>query len=319
MIYFFILAVSYIVVFLITPNIRYVGLRFSAIDKREQRKIHKKVITKLGGLGIFLGFIAGLGVIAIFDKDFFKMNYFGIASLLACLGLMLTLGMYDDFQGSNAFTKLFIEIIVALLLLKIGFRLERIFFPGLIDFPLGRFSAVITVFWLVGIINAINLIDGLDGLAAGVAAIVSFFICIYGILLGEKLIIFISLALVGANLAFLRYNFHPAKIFMGDTGSLFLGCTLGALAIYQPKTLNISNPLFLPVAFTLLLPIMDTFFAVIRRLLRKQPIFIGDSCHLHHYYIKLGFSQIHTVVSFYAMTFSLGLGSLAIIYAYQHF
>lgn len=319
MIYFFIFAVSFIIVYLITPNIRYAALRFYVIDKKNHRKIHNKVITKLGGLAIYFGFLGGLMIATVFEPGFLKADIFQIIGLIICSTLMLILGVYDDFQSSGAFTKLLIQTIIALLLIKIGFKLERIFIPGLMDINFGILSIPITVLWLLGITNAINLIDGLDGLAAGIVAIISLFFCLYGVFLKENFVIFTSLALMGSSLAFLKYNFHPAKIFMGDTGSLFLGFVIGCLGIYRSKLGNLNNPFFLPAAFTLLLPIMDIVLAVIRRLLRKQHVFSSDFCHIHHLYIKLGFNQIQTVKRFYIMTFCLGIASLSVIYTYLLF
>jgi len=319
MIYFFIFAISFIIVFLITPNIRYVGLKFYAIDKKNHRKIHTKVITKLGGLAIYFGFLGGLLIAAIFAPDFLKVDISQIMGFIICSTLMLILGVYDDFQSSGAFTKLLIQTIIALLLIKIGFKLERIFIPGLIDINLGILSIPLTILWLVGITNAINLIDGLDGLAAGIVSIVSLFFCLYGFFLKENFVIFASLALMGANLAFLRYNFYPAKIFMGDTGSLFLGFAIASLGTYRPNSVNTNNVFFVPVAFILLLPIMDISFAVIRRILKKQHLLRGDFSHIHHFYIRLGFNQIQTVTRFYIMTFCLGIASLSIIYTYIAF
>ena len=310
MIYFFVLAVSFIIVYLITPNIRYLGLKFSVVDGKNHRKIHKKVITKLGGLAIYFGFLGGMIIVAVFNPVFFRVHILQIMGLIICASLILILGIYDDFQGSNAITKLFIQITVALVLIKIGFKLEKIYIPGLIDLNLGILSVPLTMLWLIGITNAINLIDGLDGLASGIIVIVSAFLCLYGFLFKQFFIVYTSLALIGANLAFLKYNFFPAKIFMGDTGSLFLGFIIGSLAIYRPGTEDLNNLLFLPSVIILILPIIDTFMAVIRRLARKQKIFTGDFSHLHHYYIKLGFSQIQTVTRFYLITIFLGCVSL---------
>ena len=182
MIYFFIFAISFIIVFLITPTIRYIGLKFYAIDKRNHRKIHKKIVTKLGGLAIYFGFLGGLLIAPVFDIVFFKVHIFKIMGLIICSTLMLILGMYDDFHGSKALQKLVIQILISLLLIKIGFSLQRIIIPGLIDINLGILSVPLTILWLIGITNAINLIDGLDGLAAGIVAIAALFFCLYGLL-----------------------------------------------------------------------------------------------------------------------------------------
>ena len=316
MTYFFIFVISFIIVFLITPTIRYIGLKFYAIDRKNHRKIHKKIVTKLGGLAIYFGFLGGLIIAAVFDIDFFKVHIFQIMGLIICSTLMLILGMYDDFQVSKALQKLVIQIMISLLLIKIGFSLQRIIIPGLIDINLGILSVPLTILWLIGITNAINLIDGLDGLAAGIVSIAALFFCLYGFFLKENFVLFSSLALMGANLAFLKYNFYPAKIFMGDTGSLFLGFIIGALAIYRASPEDSNNLFFLPAVLVLLFPIMDIVFAFIRRILRKQHIFRSDFSHIHHFFIKLGFKQVQIVKRFYFMTFCLGVASLVIIYAY---
>lgn len=314
MIYLFVFVVPFLIVYLSIPNIRYVALKFSIVDKKNYRKIHNKLVTKLGGLGIYFGFLGGLIIVSIFDTGFLITHITQISGFVICSILMLLLGIYDDFYGSDARTKLVTQVIISLLLIKLGFRLERIFIPNLLDINFGIFSTLTTLLWLVGITNAINLIDGLDGLAAGIMSVVYFFFCLYGIFIRENFIIFVSLSLLGANLAFLRYNFYPAKIFMGDTGSLFLGFIVGSLAIFRTNAFQPNNILFVPSVFLLLLPILDTIFAIVRRILRQQHIFSSDFSHLHHYYIKLGFTQAQTVKRFCMMTFCLGICSLILLY-----
>ncbi|MDD5129547.1 MAG: MraY family glycosyltransferase [Candidatus Omnitrophica bacterium] len=311
--YFFIIAVAFIIVFLITPNIRYAALKFYVIDKVGHRKIHKKLVTKLGGLAIYLGFLGGIFTLVVFDLLFFKINFYPLTSLLIASSLMLILGIYDDFQGSGAWIKFSIQVIVSLLVIKSGFILESVFIPGFIDLKLGIFSIPVTLFWLVGITNAANLIDGLDGLAAGIIGIALSFIAIFGLILNDNFIICIALALSAASLSFLKYNFFPAKIFMGDTGSLFLGLVIACLAIYRPST-HSGNPYFIPTVIVFFLPILDTALAMARRLLRKQNIFSGDSSHIHHYFLKRGFSQAQTVMRFYLMTFVLGVMALFVLF-----
>ncbi len=307
--YLFIVAVSFIIVFLITPNIRYIALKFYAIDKIGKRKIHKKIVTKLGGLAIYLGFLGGIFILVIFDLIFFKINFYPFTSLLICSSLMLILGIYDDFQGSDAWIKFAIQTIIALFVIKSGFVLASISLPGLVDFKLGVFSIPVTLFWIVGIVNAVNLIDGLDGLAAGVVGIALVFISIFGLILKDNFIVCVSLALSAACFSFLKYNFFPAKIFMGDTGSLFLGLVIACLGIYKPLS-HSNSPYFIPTIIVLFLPILDTFLAMARRLLRKQNVFSGDSSHMHHYFLKHGFNQAQTALRFYLMTFILGVISL---------
>ncbi|MBP7087950.1 MAG: undecaprenyl/decaprenyl-phosphate alpha-N-acetylglucosaminyl 1-phosphate transferase [Candidatus Omnitrophica bacterium] len=319
MIYFFICSISFIIVYLITPNIRYAGIRFSAFDKKGERKIHKKVITKLGGLAVYLGFLGGVLSAFIFDLDFLRMHILQISGLFIGSFLMLLLGMYDDFQGSSANIKLTIQIIIALLVVKLGFRLERIAIPGLPIINLGMWSVPVTLLWVVGITNAINLIDGLDGLATGITAIVVYFFCLYAIILQDQFAIYVALALLGASLAFLKYNFYPAKIFLGDTGSLFMGFVVANLAIHPFRTTVVNNLFFPCAVIVLFLPIVDTSLAVVRRILRRQHIFKGDFSHIHHYYIKLGFNQPQAVKRLYAITFYLGIISLICLISFQPF
>jgi len=313
---FFVLAVSFMMVYLITPSIRYMALKASAIDKKNHRKIHRKIIAQLGGLAIYCGMWGGLSIVALLDPLFFKTNILLIMGFGICSTLMLLLGVYDDFQGSGATMKFIVQIVIALLFVRIGFKLERITFFNLIDIRLGLLSTPVTVLWLVGVTNAINLIDGLDGLATGIVAIASVFFCVYGVLFQEKFVIFTALALLGASLAFLRYNFHPAKIFLGDTGSLFLGFVMGSLAIWNSKS-SLNYPFFFPAVVVLLIPITDTILAILRRLARGQHLFRGDASHLHHYYIKRGLSQTQVVTGFYVATFILGLTSILFFHGYK--
>ena len=316
MIYFFIPAVSFIIVYLLTPSIRYIGLKFYAIDRPDHRKLHTKVITKLGGLGIYLGFWGGIIIIALFDLKFFRANVVLVLGTWICSTLAFLLGMYDDFQGSNAQMKFLVQVVIALLLVKVGFRVEGAFFPGLIPVIPGCCEIPLTVLWIVGITNAINLLDGLDGLASSMVAVMSVFFAVYGFILDEPFVVFMALALLGANLGFLKFNFYPAKIFMGDAGSLFMGTVIAVLSVSPSHHQELSNPFLLPAMILLLIPLLDTALAIIRRTLRKQHIFTSDSCHIHHFFIKKGLSQPQTVKRFCFLTVLLGLASLAFFCTY---
>ena len=314
MVYLFAFLVPLLIVFLITPFIRYLGLKIWAVDKKNHRKIHaKNVIVKFGGVGIYFGFVAGLIIMAVYDNAQFQAHIFQISGLAVCATLALFLGMYDDLLGSRAHKKLFVQIVIACLLIKVGFLIQRIYLPGMLDIHLGVFSIPFTVLWLVGITNAINLIDGLDGLAGGIVAIACLFFSFYGLYAGEPLICYLSLALLGAVVGFLHYNFYPAKIFMGDSGSLFLGCMLASMGAYVVKAGSMLNKFFLPSLLILLLPILDTVMAVIRRLSRKQHIFTSDASHIHHFFLNRGFSQVQVVLGFYVVTVFLGLISLLVL------
>jgi UDP-GlcNAc:undecaprenyl-phosphate GlcNAc-1-phosphate transferase len=224
---------------------------------------------------------------------------------------MLILGIYDDFQEGKALVKLAIQIVISLLVVSSGYVIVNISVPGLSSFELGVFGVPVTLLWLVGITNAINFTDGLDGLAAGVAGIALLFIAGFGLLLHDGFIACVSLTLSAACLGFLKYNFYPAKIFMGDTGSLFLGFTVACLGVYRPP-LHPGNPYFVPMAVIFFLPILDTVLAVVRRSLKGRSIFSGDFSHIHHYFMRNKTDQSQTVSKFYLMTFMLGVISFAI-------
>jgi len=310
--YFFVISISFIIVFLVTPSIRSMALRFYAIDKKDKRKIHNKIITKLGGMGIYLGLLGGISTLILLESSFFRSEFYPLSTLLVTTTLMLVLGVYDDFHGSSAILKFIVQIIISFLIVKSGFLLSRLFIPGLIDIKLGILSIPLTLLWLVGVTNAVNLIDGLDGLASGIVGIVSIFVFIFGLILNDSFVIYISLALAGACFAFLKYNFYPAKIFMGDTGSLFLGLTIAYLGICKSPS-NLQNIYFIPVVILLAFPILDTIFAIARRVLRKRNIFSGDLSHIHHFLIKKGFNQAQVSVSLYLLTFILGIISLLVL------
>jgi len=317
MTYFFAFSIPFIIVFLITPTIRHFALKFYIIDKKNHRKIHKKIVTKMGGLAIYLGFLSGIAVLTFLDTVFLRAHLLSLGGLILSGTLMLMVGMYDDFHSSNPYVKLFIQVIIAFLLVRIGFKLTRIFVPGVIDLSLGRYAVPLTILWLVGISNAINLIDGLDGLAAGAVAIISLFLALYGFLFRENFLVYVSLALLGANLSFLKYNFYPAKIFMGDTGSLFLGFIIGGLAVYVPRSQSANNIFFIPAFILLFFPILDTGLAIIRRTAVRRHLFKGDFSHIHHYLIKRGFNQTRAVKLLYFLTFCLGILSLLVLYNFR--
>jgi UDP-GlcNAc:undecaprenyl-phosphate GlcNAc-1-phosphate transferase len=292
------------------------ALRLSAVDKRNHRKIHNKLIAQLGGAAVYVGLLGGLAIVGVLVPEFFKSNISQLGGFIICATLMLMLGVYDDFQSTGALTKFTVQIIIACLLVQVGFRLENIFIPGLGDINFGILSIPVTILWLVGITNAFNLIDGLDGLATGLAAIIFLFFCLHGFLFKENFIVYVSLSLMGASIAFLMYNFYPAKIFLGDTGSLFLGFAIGALALYRGNAGGSNNLFFFPAVVIIFLPILDTAFAIMRRIMRRQYIFRGDNCHIHHYYIKQGYSQIQVVTGFYIVTFCFGIISLLTVCCY---
>lgn len=264
-----------------------------AMDIPDKRKVHTKPMPRLGGLGIYLGFLFGY---ILFGVQSVQMNSILIGSFI----IILT-GIIDDIKPINAKTKLICQILAACILIFYGnILLDKITAFGLY-IKFGFLAYPITILFVVGCINIINLIDGLDGLSGGTCAI--FYITI-GIIMFLKgningLAASLTFIMLGSTIGFLYHNFYPAKIFSGDSGSMFQGFMIATISLLGFKTATIMS-LFVPILI-LGIPILDTLFAIIRRLLKKQPIFLPDKSHLHHQILKLGLSHRNTVLVIYAM------------------
>ncbi|MEH7482346.1 MraY family glycosyltransferase [Neobacillus drentensis] len=280
-----------VTVLILTPFVIKFAIWFGAVDKPNARKVHEKLMPRLGGLAIFIGVIAGYLVGGLYDQ---KINTISIGALL-----IIIIGIFDDKYELSAKTKFAGQLVVASLILASGLKIELVTIPYIGSFELGFWSYPVTIFWIVAITNAINLIDGLDGLSSGVSAIGIATIAIMALLAGKVLIFTLSLILLGSIIGFLFYNFHPAKIFMGDTGALFLGYSisiLSLLGLYKSVTLFS----FLVPIIILGVPVFDTTFAIIRRIVNKKPISAPDKSHLHHRLLALGLSHRNTVLAIYA-------------------
>src|SRR6185295_14673932 len=270
---------------ILTPIVRHLANRFGLFDHaRSSRKIHGKPIPRLGGIAIVIAFYAPLVGLLLFQTGvgqlFFAEREHVIGLFAGGLSIA-ALGLYDDVRGANAWKKFIVQFAVAGLLYYLGFRIDVIANPLGSEIHLGWVSLPFTVFWIVGVINALNLIDGLDGLAGGVALVAvstTFFISAQR---GHPLMILVCAALAGSILGFLFYNFNPASIFMGDSGSMFLGFVLAASALRTGQKSSTAVAVLIP-AIALGLPILDTLLAVSRRAVRGQPVFRADREHIHH-------------------------------------
>lgn len=282
---------SLVTVLVLTPFVIKFAVWFGAVDKPNARKVHEKIMPRLGGLAIFIGVIAGYLAGGLYEQ---KINTISVGAVL-----IVIIGIFDDKYELSAKVKFLGQLIVAVLILASGLKIELITIPYIGSYELGFWSYPLTVFWIVAITNAINLIDGLDGLSAGVSAIGIATIGVMALLAGKSLILMLSVILLGSIIGFLFYNFHPAKIFMGDTGALFLGYSisiLSLLGLYKSVTLFS----FLVPIIILGVPVFDTTFAIIRRIVNKKPISAPDKSHLHHRLLALGLSHRNTVLAIYA-------------------
>ena len=295
----FILALA--ISFACTPAVRMLAIKIKAVDvPKDNRRMHKVPIPRMGGLAIFAGFLVSVLFFVPLGTEF--------RSILIGALILVVLGIIDDIVALKPKTKFAGQIIAALIPALSGVSIHGIvnpFVPGQYS-TLGIFSIPFTLIWIVGITNAVNFIDGLDGLACGVSAIATVTMFIIAVLFGETYIALMMAALAGACLGFLPYNMNPAKIFMGDTGSMFLGYILATVSIQG--LFKFYAVISFAVPFILLgLPIFDTGFAIVRRLLKGQSPLQADRGHVHHRLIDLGFDQKQSVAILYAFSALMGL------------
>jgi UDP-GlcNAc:undecaprenyl-phosphate GlcNAc-1-phosphate transferase len=307
------------VTWIVTPGVILLAQRLGAVDRPGVRKVHQTPIPRIGGLAVFLGFIAGLVFAAFATGNLFSLgqvDFYWRGLALAATGLLLV-GLVDDLRGLSFKSKFLAQIVAATFVFYCGFRIETITHPlgGQLDLGWASFPA--TVFWIVGITNAVNLIDGLDGLAAGTALITTSAVAVIALFRGELGVTAASVALAGSLIGFLRFNFNPARIFLGDSGSLFLGFVLGVTSVRGSQ----KGPTVVAVLFPLLvlaLPLLDTGLAVIRRLMRVgnqgrssdnkllymarnlNMVFLPDRGHIHHRLIDYGMSHRGAVLCLWA-------------------
>jgi len=296
---FLALLVGFLFSFSATPVVIGIANKINAVDvPKDERRIHKKPIPLIGGLAIFYGFVISVLCFAVIDKP-------TMGILLGAL-IMVTVGIVDDMKELPAKVKLIFQMLAALVAVGFGINIGYFANPfsqwfGPVYINLGWLSIPLTVVWIIGVTNAVNLIDGLDGLAAGISSIASVTFLVLTLFSQNLNIAIMTAALAGAGFGFLPYNFNPAKIFMGDTGSTFLGFVLACISVQGLLKVHALISFAVPVLI-LGLPIFDTLFAIIRRLLTGRSIMSADRGHLHHRLLDMGFSQRQTVAILYTLT-----------------
>lgn len=310
-IYIWTFAVALIVALIATPAVILLARKTGAMDAPNARKVHKTPIPRIGGLAIYLGFMAAIIFVAIkygLDDEMIKET----VGLTLSGSLIVALGLVDDYKNLPAKIKLLGQIgAAAVLVLLFDVRIDFVTDPFGDYIYLEWFALPATMFWLVGLTNTVNLIDGLDGLAAGVASIASFTILLIALEQNFILVAVMTAALAGAALGFLKYNFNPAEIFMGDSGSMFLGFMLAGISVTGAVKSVATIALIVPI-FALGLPILDTTFAIVRRLRGGVPIFKPDKGHLHHRLLSVGFTQRQAVLLMYVISALFGLSAIAL-------
>lgn len=297
--------ISAVVTWLLVYPVRRLAVRSQIIDIPNKRKIHQNPTPRMGGLAIVLGTFLGL-LFLYPNQDFFFEFIIGAVIIVAT-------GVLDDKYNIKPVFKLIGQLIPAIILLESGIIIDRINLPffGVVDLTL-QFSILLTLLWIIGVTNAINLIDGLDGLASGVSAIALISILILALADDRIFVIYLCIVLIGSNLGFLYHNFYPAKIYMGDTGSLFLGycmAVISILGLFKKATLF---SFIIPIII-LAVPLFDTLFTVIRRVRNGEKIMSPDKKHFHHQLLAAGFGHRNTVLIIYGISTLFGI--LAIVFS----
>ncbi len=300
-----------------TPLVVRVARRFGAVDPLRPDKIHAREVPRLGGLSIAIGFFVPILGIAL-RTNLFSAEIYGepkrAIALLAGGAGILVLGIYDDLRGARAWQKLIVQIPLAALAWWAGIRIGGSASPtgGVVDFS-QLVSLVVTVGWVVTVVNAINLIDGLDGLASGLALQALAVVALSAYLRGNALLFLFGLTLAASVAGFLVHNFHPATIFMGDTGSMFLGWVIALGTVWASQKAATIVGVVLP-ELALGLPLLDTSLAIWRRLHRRQPVLSGDLDHIHHRLLRHGWSHRRVVLTLYGISLPFSAGSAYLVY-----
>jgi len=311
------LIAAFVAAAVLTPLAGLLATKLGAVDQPGERKVHKTPIPRLGGLAIFVAvFIPILFVPFLGNRisDVLSAGFHQVLGLSgACFGILL-IGALDDVKPQKPLVKLIVELFAATAVYYCGFGIHTIAVPFHSPIALGWMAAPVTILWLVGITNAINLIDGIDGAAAGISAIAAFAIALGTDPAGSTLAWLFASGIIGATLGFLLHNFSPAKIFMGDSGALFLGFLLASISIPSAQKSTIAITLAVPVA-ALALPIVDTGMAILRRIIRRKPIMSGDNHHIHHKLLLSGMDHASAALALYGISAVSALAALALAYS----
>ena len=312
--YFIVFFIGFILAFVLTPIAEKIGIKFGAVDIPDERKVHQSPIPRVGGLSIYAAF-----AIAFFS-GFFYLHTKGELFLVTgdeIIGIflggfvILLFGLADDLKSLKPRDKFIGQISAALILIFFGTRIDYINNPGNGIISLGILSIPLTIFWVVALINTFNFLDGLDGLAAGVSCIAATTFFIFSLLTNQFILALLCMAVVGSSLGFLRHNFYPAKIFMGDSGSMFLGYIIAAISI-QGAIKSIALISLYMTVIIVAIPIFDTFFAIIRRIRKGKSIIEADNDHIHHRLLRKGLSHPTGVIIIYIWTVILSCAGLAL-------
>jgi UDP-GlcNAc:undecaprenyl-phosphate GlcNAc-1-phosphate transferase len=308
-VYVIVFAAAALVALAATPLARALALRLGVLDRPDARKMHRRAMPLLGGVALAAGFAAGL--VAAYALPGHRAPDAGLAGLALGSLVIIALGIYDDRWGADARVKLTAQSLAALIVIASGTRIDTLTNPFGGAWHLGALSVPVSLLWIVGITNALNLIDGLDGLAAGIGAIVSLTLFAVAIPDPVSCVPVAALALSGASAGFLRWNFPPGRIFLGDTGSLLLGFVIAVIGMEGFLKGTTALALLVPIV-ALGVPVADTALAIVRRGARRAHLFQADREHLHHRLVRVGLSPRQAVLVLYWVSISLALTAIGL-------
>jgi UDP-GlcNAc:undecaprenyl-phosphate GlcNAc-1-phosphate transferase len=301
----------------ITPLVRRLCEHFGLLDvPRDERRVHRKAVPRLGGVALFASILIALALLPLIDNLLtasLKASRSQLFIVMIPATFVFLFGVYDDLRGTNARYKFVAQGLAGLLFYWLGGRVETLSIPllGTVFLP-AVIGCAITVVWTVAVSNAFNLIDGMDGLATGAALFASLVLLAVSLMLGHPVVTVLSVAMCGALIGFLRYNFNPASIFLGDSGALFIGFVLAALSVQGTQKASTAVAVAIPViAFAL--PVLDTGFAVVRRFIGGKPLFEGDREHIHHKLLERGWSQRRASLVLYSVCALFGMLALLFV------
>ena len=295
--------VALAIVVLLTPAVGGMARLLGVVDRPGGRRVNRRTVPRLGGLALFLGFVVPARAFLDLNRE--------ARGLLVGAGVATVVGAVDDFRGLAWWEKLAGQVAAAIVPVAFGIWVTRFTFPfvGVHRLP-EWLGMTLTVLGIVAIMNMLNFLDGLDGLAAGVAAIAGFTFCLIALSLGKPQTALVSAIVLGACLGFLRHNFYPARIFMGDSGALLLGFVLATESVQGLLKTAALATLVLPL-LVLAVPILDTSFVIAKRLKYRRPVWGADRTHLHHRFVSIGFSQRRAVAYLYLWCATLAGAALA--------
>jgi len=315
MVHFYSFVLALATSFFLMPAVIRLANKLNLVDKPGERKVHTQIIPRIGGVAVVTSFVFA---ILLFGSDKSLLPQANILKGITIGALIVGMvGLLDDYSSLNPYVKFFGQIVAGSVALLIsGLSITQIDVFGLFKLDLGIFSVPFTLLWIIGITNSINLMDGLDGLAAGIVSIALFFIGLIGYLQGSYILLFISVTLIGSTLGFLKYNAHPAQVFMGDVGSYFLGFVISMLTLIGSFKSATVMAIALPLTI-LGLPILDTAWAFTRRILKGKNPFSPDKLHIHHRLMGLGLGHGLTVMFMYGIASILGIIAVLSVYQYK--